>query len=164
MPSFSAKPDRTASSPPKRIVFLAFEGFLAVDLMGSADAFFVANRVATRPLYELEYVSAKGGRVTTAAGLVVHTRPVKDVLSSRFDTLVVAGGPFVEDAIRQPSFIPLVQRLARKARRICSVCSGAFVLGAAGLLDGKRAVTHWASCDLLQSLFPAVRVAPEKRH
>jgi len=158
MPSFSAKPDRTASSPPKRIVFLAFEGFLAVDLMGSADAFFVANRVATRPLYELEYVSAKGGRVTTAAGLVVHTRPVKDVLSSRFDTLVVAGGPFVEDAIRQPSFIPLVQRLARKARRICSVCSGAFVLGAAGLLDGKRAVTHWASCDLLQSLFPAVRV------
>src|SRR5262245_61115096 len=92
MPSFSAKPDRTASSAPKRIVFLAFEGFLAVDLMGSADAFFVANRVATRPLYELEYVSAKGGRVTTAAGLVVHTRPVKDVLSSRFDTLVVAGG------------------------------------------------------------------------
>ncbi len=158
MPSFSAKPARKSPAAPKRVVFLVFDGFLATDLAGSADAFFIANFFTSKPLYELHYVSAKGGPVASASGLVVETRSAKSVLSSPIDTFIVAGGPSAEEASRDKSLVRLVRRMARKARRVCSVCSGTFVLAASGILDGKRAVTHWFVCDAFRERFPAVRL------
>ena len=77
------------------------------------------------------------------------------------DTLVVAGGEGTRSVVGDAGVIGAVRRLAPQTRRIASVCTGAFVLAEAGLLDGRRATTHWGSCDLLAQRYPAVRVDPD---
>src|SRR6202034_4610591 len=76
-------------------------------------------------------------------------------------TLLVAGGQGVEAAAANPALVDWVRRRAREARRVASVCTGAFLLAAAGVLDGRRAVTHWKDCARLAQRFPAVRVEPD---
>jgi transcriptional regulator GlxA family with amidase domain len=74
------------------------------------------------------------------------------------DTLVIAGGPGVESAAADAVLVEWVRERARQARRIASVCTGAFLLAASGMLDGRRAVTHWSYCTELARRFPTVRV------
>jgi transcriptional regulator GlxA family with amidase domain len=86
--------------------------------------------------------------------------PLSEIDDS-IDTLVIAGGPGAESGEFDPKFIAWVAEAGRRARRIASICTGAFVLAEAGLLNGKHAVTHWRFCDRLQKEYPAVKVMPD---
>jgi transcriptional regulator GlxA family with amidase domain len=105
-------------------------------------------------------VSADAPVVTASAGLGLVVAPLS-VAQAAVDTLVVAGGPGVHAAAADPVVVDLVRARAVKARRIASVCTGAFLLAAAGLLNGRRAATHWMHCAELARRFPAIRVEPD---
>jgi transcriptional regulator GlxA family with amidase domain len=105
-------------------------------------------------------VAVDGGTVTTSAGLGIVAEPLPGDAEPS-DTLVVAGGWGVYDAARDPALVAWVRAQAASARRVASVCTGAFLLAAAGLLDERRAVTHWTRCAELGRRYPAVRVEPD---
>jgi transcriptional regulator GlxA family with amidase domain len=95
--------------------------------------------------------------VTSSGVALVASRGLTQA-TGRVDTLIVAGGLGTRPTVRDRRLIPWIARTALRARRVASVCTGAFLLGEAGLLDGKRATTHWYACDGLQRRFPAARV------
>jgi transcriptional regulator GlxA family with amidase domain len=152
VPSFSAKP--------RRIVLLAFEGALAIDIAGPSDAFGITNRLdRTRPpYYSLRYVSVRGGVVRTSSGLTLETERIGAHLFKDLDTLIVSGGSFMEQTVLDKALVRWIARAAPHARRVCSVCSGAFLLAEAGLLDRRRAVTHWDMAQLFRARYPKVRL------
>ena len=153
MTSFSAKP--------RRIVLLAFEGALALDIAGPSDAFGIANRLEDNrpPYYSLRYVSVRGGPVRASSGLTLETERVGAHVFAELDTLIVSGGSFMQETILDKALVRWIARAARHARRVCSVCSGAFLLAEAGLLDGRTAVTHWSMTELFRARYPKVRLA-----
>lgn len=99
--------------------------------------------------------------VPTTSGLGIAVDASLAEIHGPVDTLLVVGGDGTAEAAVDPALLREVRRLAGSARRVTSVCSGAFVLAAAGLLDGRRATTHWRVCELLAQLFPAVTVDPD---
>lgn len=149
-------PAKTA--PARRIGVIVFPGFQILDLAPIA-AFELANLYAGRPVYEVELLSEHGGLVRSSSGASVDSVPFG---ARRHDTLVVTGALDVA-----PSTEGLCRFLARglkRARRIASICTGAFILADAGLLDGRRATTHWNFAQLLQSRFPRATVQPDRIH
>lgn len=86
--------------------------------------------------------------------------PIHEIIGA-IDTLVIAGGPGAETGIYDPAFVSWIADAAKRSRRIVSICTGTFLLGAAGLIDGKQVVTHWKFCDRLASEFPRAVVRPE---
>jgi transcriptional regulator GlxA family with amidase domain len=143
----------------RSIGFLVFPGFNILDLTGPLAAFDTASRDLLPPAYRLQVVSEQGGAVESSAGLPVLTQPLGD--SAAFDTLVVTGGRGVDRAAGSPRLLAFI-RDATAARRLTSVCSGAFLLAAAGVLDGRRATTHWRQAAALQRLYPRVRVEADR--
>lgn len=158
MPSFPAKP--------RRILFVAFEDALALDIAGPSDAFGIANRLdRTRPpLYDLLYASVSGGAVRCSSGLTLETMRMSARLFRDLDTVIVSGGSFITDTIRDRALVRWIAQAGTQARRTCSVCSGAFLLAEAGLLDGRNAVTHWALTDAFRARYPKVKLALDPIH
>jgi transcriptional regulator GlxA family with amidase domain len=105
-------------------------------------------------------VVADGKLAMSSAGLGLATQPLPNPRSS-LDTLIVAGGWGVHTACSDRALVGWVKARARSARRVASVCSGAFLLATAGLLDGKRAATHWSRCGEFAERFPKVRLEPD---
>jgi transcriptional regulator GlxA family with amidase domain len=137
------------------ILILAYEGAQPIDVAGPLQAFATANEVAGREAYQVKVAARRGGTLSLAGGL----RVLAEKLSSpRADTLIVPGGPGVHTARRDRSQVAAVRTSARRARRICSVCTGAFLLAEAGLLDHRKAVTHWRSCARLAAEYPNIHV------
>ena len=134
-----------------------------LDVAGPLQVFASANdhlvKAGGGPAYVLRVV-APGGEVNTSAGLGLGAAPLPPA-DAPVDTLVVAGGPGVETAAADPVLLDWLRARVRRARRVASVCTGAFLLAPAGLLDGRRAVTHWAFCADLARRFPAARVEPD---
>ncbi|SAL82434.1 AraC family transcriptional regulator [Caballeronia choica] len=149
---------------PRRIDILAFANVQLLDVAGPLQAFASANELACAhgfaPPYSPRVVAVDGGTVTTSAGLGIVAEPLPGDAEPS-DTLVVAGGWGVYDAARDPALVAWVRAQAASARRVASVCTGAFLLAAAGLLDERRAVTHWTRCAELGRRYPAVRVEPD---
>src|SRR5689334_1341959 len=117
----------------------------------------MANR-AHAGEYAVEVVTTTGEPVTASSGLTIVPHRALGEVRGALDTFIVAGGTGTPAAARDDALVGWVRRAAPRTRRVASVCSGAFVLAAAGLLDGRRATTHWSACDELSRLFPRVTV------
>jgi transcriptional regulator GlxA family with amidase domain len=148
-------------SPVRVVELLAFPLVQLLDVTGPFQVFASANdfvrKSGGRPPYELKVVARSGAQVTASAGLKLSTESLP-LVRAAVDTLIVAGGRGVEAAAADRVIIDWVKLRAKRARRIGSVCTGTFLLAAAGLLDGRRAATHWNSCAELARRFPKVRV------
>lgn len=131
-----------------------------MDAAGPAAAFEIAQRSAPAP-YRLRFASTRGGHVRASCGAEWRTEPLSSVRADRVDTVIISGGNGVREAVNDKALIASVRRLAKGARRMASVCSGAFVLGVAGLLEQKRATTHWRRTGHLSRAFPSARVEPD---
>jgi transcriptional regulator GlxA family with amidase domain len=118
-----------------------------------------AAQAANRPgVYDVELLSEHGGAVPTSSAVPIHTARATRQIVDPFDTLVVAGGPGITAALQSEALRSEILRLAPLCRRVTSVCTGAFLLAGAGLLRGRRATTHWASCSALAKLYPDISV------
>ncbi|WP_422001815.1 GlxA family transcriptional regulator [Reyranella sp.] len=141
--------------PRHRLDILAYTGCQLLDVSGPAAVFGAANEAHGEPFYDLRIVSPDGGPVVSNAGVALHSVRI----GGQPDTLLVAGGSRgLKVAMERPDLRRWLLRVAPGTRRYGSVCTGAFVLAAAGLLDGRRVATHWASCDRLAESFPALSV------
>ncbi|WP_422927222.1 GlxA family transcriptional regulator [Singulisphaera sp. PoT] len=138
------------------VAFLVFPGFQIQDLSGPLAAFEVAGGVAGDEPYRHHVVSRDGGSIVSSCGLEVSTRPIQP---GTYDTLVVVGGA---DLTGPSELNAMLYRTVREGvdgvRRVASVCTGAFILAGAGLLEGRHATTHWRYAALLQRQFPSVKV------
>jgi transcriptional regulator GlxA family with amidase domain len=159
-------PNSPRSSPNgvRIIEVLAFPAVQLLDVAGPIQVFSSANDIVagaggTRP-YHVSVVSEGGQDVTATAGMTLAAKPLSEC-GQAVDTLMVAGGEGAEAAADNPVLIEWLRRRATEARRVASVCTGAFVLAATGVLDGRRAATHWKYCSRLARLYPAVRVEPD---
>lgn len=149
---------------PRSVHILAFPNVQVLDVCGPLQVFASANVQARQqglPLpYQVKVVAAQDQAVESSAGLGLLTWPLP-LASEPSDTLIVAGGRGVQVAASDPELVRWLHERARAARRVASVCSGAFLLAATGLLDGRRVVTHWHSCEALARQYPALRVDPD---
>ena len=146
--------------PTRTVVIVAFDGVQALDVTGPHEVFAGATELLKRRHragYIVNVAAFRQGHVRTESGLTLVAGALADVRGD-VDTLVVPGGSGVHDVAADPELIAAVRRLTAGARRVVGVCSGSFVLAAAGLLDGKRATTHWARGAQLAELHPSVRV------
>jgi transcriptional regulator GlxA family with amidase domain len=148
---------------PRRVEVLAFPSVQLLDVAGPLQVFSSANERAAEqgrpPLYDARVIAPEA-EVGATAGLILSASalPAKD---DEVDTLVVAGGQGVQAAAEDLVLVEWLRLRAERARRVASVCTGAFLLGAAGLLDDRRAVTHWEYCPELQRRFPQARIDPD---
>ena len=149
-------------SQPRPLVFLAYPQMGLLDLTGAQTVFWAATKAMTErglPGYAMHTASLAGGLMQSAEGLVVDTRALHELDGTLIDTLIVPGAPDIRQAmIDCVDLVQWLQKAAVKARRTASVCSGTFLLAQAGLLNGRRAATHWAMCEMLKTGFPLIEV------
>jgi transcriptional regulator GlxA family with amidase domain len=143
----------------RKIGFLVFPEFQILDLAGPLAAFEMPARNVMPKPYQLHVVSESGGPVKSSSGLAVATEKIG---SSRFDTLIAIGGFGAFQAARSPRLKAFVCRAAKSSRRVASVCSGTFILAAAGLLGGLRVTTHWRAAAFLQKEYPEIRIESDR--
>jgi len=153
-----------AGSRTRRIVMLAFPDAQIIDITGPLEVFGRAARLLSDergwrvPAYTVEIVATKAGTFATSSGIrLIADRSIANERGP-IDTLLVAGGRGTTDALRDRALIEWLRRIERHTRRLCSVCTGAFLLAEAGLLDGVSATTHWRQCEQLATRYPAVTV------
>lgn len=148
----------------RRVAVVAFPGVQVLDVTGPLEVFagagrLVAERDPSRPApYTIEVLAARAGTIRTQSGIRIVADRAWDVVRHGVDTLLVAGGEGTVGAVRDRRLLAWLARIAPRVRRLGSVCSGTFVLAEAGLLDGRRATTHWSVCGLLAERYPNVRV------
>ncbi len=149
----------TRKITPRAIGVLIFEDFQLLDAAGPISAFEMPMHGLDPPPYDLKVISAKPGPVRSSSGAIMMAEPIPR--EPRFDTLIVAGGVGTRVAMLDKKVQALVTAAVKASRRICSVCSGAYILAAAGALDGKRATTHWRRTPDFRARFPAVKLEPD---
>jgi transcriptional regulator GlxA family with amidase domain len=150
-------------SMPRRVVLVAYPDILALDLTGPLEVFSMANRFRRQGAgeYATEVVSADGGPIRATSGIEIAAHRSISDCRGPIDTLLIAGGEGVEQAVRDDRLVAWLRAAARRSRRVSSVCTGSFLLAQAGLLDGRRATSHWSACPQLARLFPAITVDPD---
>jgi len=142
-----------------RVGYVLADGFQVMAL-GSQAVFEFANLVAGETHYSVQNYSAEGGDVRSSLGLMVGTRPLSS--RSTADTWLVAGVLDPVKVLPSQSVVDFVRRVAPRARRVGGLCTGGFVLAAAGLLDGRRATTHWAYADAMQRRHPDIQIEADR--
>lgn len=146
--------------PIRHILVLAVEGVQSLDVLGPIETFEYADRQVPGS-YRIEVVGpGTDGYITTSSGVRLGVAPLPDP-PPRHDTLVVAGGEGARRSVDDDALAAWITRASRRARRTTSVCTGAYLLAAAGILDGRRATTHWAFCEGLRERYPAVELDPD---
>jgi transcriptional regulator GlxA family with amidase domain len=140
----------------QRIGFVALPGFQVMSL-GALSVFEFANKEMGEPVYEVHVLSETGGSIRSSIGVSVATEPFD---ATNFDTLIVGGSAVIGSLT--PGVIKFVRQALSRCRRVAATCTGAFILAEAGLLDGRRATTHWNSARDLQARFPKVKVEEDR--
>ena len=154
--------------PPRTIAVLAYPGVQVLDVTGPLEVFARASHVAVArgheptPPYRIEVLAPDAGMLRSASGIgLVADRAIARIAGG-VDTLLVAGGAGgTERMMRDATVLAWLRRMAPRVRRLGSVCTGTFILAAAGLLDGRRVTTHWAACDIFRRMFPNVDLDPD---
>lgn len=146
---------------PRQIAILAYPGVQSLDVTGPLEVFTAAGVHDSRGRgYRTLVLAPQAGPVRSSSGLtLVPDGAVFD--APALDTLIIAGGEGTAAALADPTLIEWIGDTARRTRRVASVCSGAFLLAEAGVLDGRRATTHWSVCEQLARLYPLVSVDPD---
>ena len=157
----------SAAQTTRRILFIAGPGTEILDLVGPLQVFARAAEIfgkenpGSRPIYSLEVVSASSQKsVMTNCGLRITAHKTFREVRGKIDTLLVAGGDAIEKDEINIEIVRWLRKIAKRIRRIGSVCTGAMLLGRAGLLDGRQATTHWNWCALLARKCPRTDVDP----
>ena len=150
----------------KCIVLFTLPPVREIDLVGAADVFTSANRAGGgEPLYEVKIVNAEKApvdrKISGMCGLSLYCDADFHSFRGKIDTLLVPGGIGVEERKPHTAAVHWLQKAAAESRRVGSICTGAFLLADAGLLDGRRATTHWAFAAELAKRYPKVKVDPE---
>jgi transcriptional regulator GlxA family with amidase domain len=140
----------------RKVVIVGPPPVQILDVTGPLEVF------SNAPGYDIQLANPGLERtLKTNRGVVLaDATPIADV-KGPIDTLVIAGGPGAENGSYDPNFVAWIAKAGSQARRVASICTGAFLLAEAGLLNGKQAVTHWTFCDRLAREYPKVAVRPE---
>ena len=151
-------------TPTRQVVLVAFDGVQLLDIVGPSDVLDAATRLlGGRGGYRMLIATPDGQPVRGSAGVrLAADMSLGQVRLRGVDTVIVGGGLQIDRVLGDPRLAPAVRRMAAGARRTCSVCTGAFVLAEAGLLEDRAATTHWAFCEELARRHPGVRVAPDR--
>lgn len=158
---------RLVAAAPRRIVLLAAPDSQILDLVGPFQVFTRATEILARshpgapPLYSIEVATTKPGMLLTSCGLRLQPHCTFRQVRGAADTLLVVGGGSIEAGKEDAAVVQWLQDLAPRLRRVGSICTGAFLLARTGLLNGRRATTHWKYCELLARRYPAVKVEPD---
>lgn len=139
----------------QKITFFVYPEFELLDLSGPCSAFNLVNELYGG-LYDLRVVSVAGGSILDRAGLSINTEKFTEIGEN--ETLLAVGGPTAHVHELNAATKALFSENASQGNRVVSVCTGAFLLASAGLLDGRRATTHWRYAGILQTLYPRVQV------
>jgi len=153
----------------REVLITAFEGVQSLDVTGPLEVFAGANQALERGVrgrrataaYRTTVATVSGRPVRSSSGLGLVPERALQPLPARLDTLVVPGGVGTRAALKDGGLVDAVREAAGRARRVAGVCTGAFLLAEAGLLDGRRATTHWAACSELARRYPSVEVDGE---
>lgn len=144
-------------SQPRRVVLLAFPDVQILDVTGPSEVFAIADRICSGA-YSIELVTPGAGELQSSGSLrLVADRDIEHC-TGPIDTLLVAGGLGVRAVMEDRPLLDWLAAAAARSRRVASVCTGAFLLAQAGLLDGRRATTHWSACRRLAEDYPSVQV------
>lgn len=161
-PEGATAQDGPAVAPEHRVGLVVFDDFQLLDLAGPADVFRTATLLGASPGYRLLVASPDGEAVRSVSGIDVGPElSTAELARTPLDTLMVVGGLGVQPAATDEVLLADVRAAARRCARTTSVCSGALLLAAAGLLDGYEATTHWSDCELLAE-HPHVRVHEDR--
>ncbi len=150
-----------------QVTFVVYPGFELLDMSGPASVFTSANRSlglsGRSPFYAVDLVSAAGGPVTSSSGVAIETQSLEDCSRKALGTLLVVGAEreHLLPVLADPAWAAWLPKLAGRARRFGSVCSGAILLARLGLLDGQRVATHWDACAPLAAGFAFITVDPD---
>lgn len=144
----------------KTIAFLVFDNFQLLDAAGPLSAFEMPSRGMSPPPYRLRVIARQAGPVRSSSGVTLMAEAMADVRD--IDTLLVAGGEGMPEAALDPELIAYVKRQSKRVRRLCSVCSGAYLLASSDVLAGRRATTHWRRSAHFARMFPDVRLEPDR--
>lgn len=155
----------SSTGRPHRVVVVAYEGVQTLDVVGPSEVLTAASLLRSRdgapPSYEITVAAPSAGELRPVGGVRLVADVALDAVEGPIDTLLVTGGLRAGDLVGEPAVVEGVRALAARAGRVVSVCTGALLLAEAGVLDGRRATTHWAWCDRLAEQYPAVLVEPE---
>ncbi|MGA8878618.1 MAG: GlxA family transcriptional regulator [Candidatus Korobacteraceae bacterium] len=155
-----------SSTPTRRVLLLAAPDTQILDLVGPYQVLARASEIVARtrsgpPVYSLEVVTTERGSLHTSCGLRIDAHRTFREVSGRVDTLLIVGGSCVEAGREELAVVEWLQRIAPQTRRLGSICTGAFLLARAGLLEGRRATTHWNYCERLARRYPGVKLDPD---
>jgi transcriptional regulator GlxA family with amidase domain len=149
------------------VAIVVYPGFELLDVSGPASVFNGANRALRQrgvsQFYNVGLFSVESGAVESSSGVALETRSIAELQPAEAQTLLIAGaeGEHLRPALADPDLRAAIARLAAKAERFGSVCSGGFLLAALGLIDGYRVATHWDASTSLAKTFPSVKVDPD---
>lgn len=150
----------------KHIGIIVFDGVILADVLGAADVFGVGDKLLSSVFagesgYAISLLSLRGGSVMSSSSVQIMTSPLSTHANRSFDTLLIVSGTGTFDAYRDPVLLDWLQKIKGNVHRIGGICTGVFVMAAAGLLNNRRATTHWALQDKLVHEFPQIRIERE---